>query len=538
MIALRVLTLSALAAGAAVLGRMSMPTQTQTRTVSENDRWDLSVLYPSPDSWQQARAAFEEKIPALEAGRGRLSESPRRLLETLALASDLQREYQKLAGWARMRSDLDRRSSEDLARAQQIDLTGTKLQAATSFLAPEILSIPEATIREFQGREPGLAVYAHEIDDILRKRPHTLGPAEEKLLADAGAIASSADDIYGVLANAEMPWPELLLSNGERVVLDQAGFSKVRSAPSRADRLAVFRSFFSTWQGYKRTYGVMLDAEIKKNIFYARSRRYGSALEAAVDRNHVPMAVYDAMVEAVNAGLPSLHRYLGLRARILGVKDLGYHDIYAPLVPSSSRSYTVEEAKALVLDSLAPLGEAYTKDLRSGYESRWVDFWPSPAKRSGAYSNGSIYGQHPFILMNYTGNFDAVSTLAHESGHAMHSWLANHAQPFPTAGYSIFVAEVASTFNEALLYRYAIDHARDDEERLSLLSSWLDGARGTFFRQAMFAEFERALASMAERGEALTGDRLSAVYLDLLRKYMGSRSGVCGIDDLYAVEWA
>src|SRR3989442_8418455 len=230
MIALRVLTLSALAAGAAVLGRMSMPTQTQTRTGSENDRWDLSVLYPSPESWQQARAAFVDKIPALEAGRGRLSESPRRLLETLALASDLQREYQKLAGWARMRSDLDRRSSEDLARAQQIDLTGTKLQAATSFLAPEILSIPETTIRDFQGREPGLAVFAHEIDDILRKRPHTLGPAEEKLLADAGAIASSADDIYGVLANAEMPWPELLLSNGEKVVLDQAGFSKVRSA--------------------------------------------------------------------------------------------------------------------------------------------------------------------------------------------------------------------------------------------------------------------------------------------------------------------
>ena len=223
---------------------------------------------------------------------------------------------------------------------------------------------------------------------------------------------------------------------------------------------------------------------------------------------------------------------------MLGVSDLGYHDTYAPLVPSSSRNYSVDEAKNLILAALAPLGEDYVAALRKGYGDRWVDYHAARGKRSGAYSNGSVYGEHPFILMNYSGNFDGVSTLAHESGHAMHSYLANAAQPYPTADYSIFVAEVASTFNEALLYRYAIDHAKDDGERLTLLASWLDGLRGTFFRQAMFAEFERAIYSAAEKGDSLTGARLSAIYLELLRKYLGTSKGVCAIDDLYGIEWA
>lgn len=536
MINLRIPVLALISAGATVLHGAPMPIETQQ--TNEKDHWDLTVLYAGEEQWQQARTALEARFGALDAERGHLGEGPARLLGALALASDLRREYQRLSSYARMKSDLDRRSASDQARAQQVDLTGTKLAAATSFLAPEILAIPEAKVQEWVKREPRLEVFSHDLDDILRQRPHTLAPAEERLLADSGMISSAPDDVYGVLATADLPWPEVTLSTGETVRLDQSAFSRVRTAPLREDRLKVFHTFFETWKAWSRTFGVLLDAEIKKNIFYARARKYPSALEAALDRNRVPVAVYDAMVRSAIEGLPALHRYLRLRARVLGVTDLGYHDVSAPLVPAGSRTYGIEEARRLVLESLAPLGSPYVEALRGGYASRWVDFWPSPGKRSGAYSNGSAYGEHPFILMNFTGKFDALATLAHESGHAMHSHLANGAQAFPKAGYSIFVAEVASTFNEALLYRHAIDHSKDDDERLALLSSWLDGVRGTFFRQAMFAEFERGATEAAEKGEGLTGERLSALYLDLLRKYMGTSAGACAVEDLYAVEWA
>jgi oligoendopeptidase F len=341
-----------------------------------------------------------------------------------------------------------------------------------------------------------------------------------------------------VLANADLPWPEATLSSGERIRLDQSAFVKYRGTPNRADRLHLFKTFFSAWQGYARTFGVMLDAEVKKNIFYARSRRYPSALAAALDRNHVPVAVYDAVVGAADEGLPTLHRYLKLRARLLGVADLSYHDIYAPLMAAIAREYTIEDARSLVLEALAPLGDGYGRTLAEGFKRRWVDVWPGRGKRSGAYSNGAVYGEHPFILLNFSGHFDGVSTLAHECGHAMHSHLANAQQPYPKAEYSIFVAEVASTFNEALLYRHCIAGARTDDERLALLASWLDSVRGTFFRQSMFAEFERELYRTSEAGSSLTGERLGEIYLELIRRYHGSSQGVCAIDDLYSVEWA
>lgn len=524
--------------GAYVLCGEVMSMETGTETIAEKDRWNLGELYASDEAWRAHLRDLQGKIESLSKYRGHAGESAGSLLASLTAIYDVQRELRRLSSFARMTLDLDTRESQSQARSQEVDLLTTKYDAATSFLAPEILALPDGTIAKYRSQDPGLGIYAHDLDDILRKRPHTLPPSEERLLADAGAMAGTADNVYGVLANADIPWPDMTLSTGEKIRLDPSAFVKYRTAKNRVDRLAIFRAFFQTWQSYSRTLGVTLDAEVKKNIFYARVRHYDSALEAALDRNSIPLTVYDAVIAAANEALPTLHRYLKLRARILGVSDLAYHDIYAPLIPSSARSYTIDEARKLVLDAVAPLGPEYVETLRRGYASRWVDVWPARGKRSGAYSNGSLYGLHPFILMNFTGNFDGVSTLAHESGHAMHSYLANTAQPFPTADYPIFVAEVASTFNEALLYRYAIDHAKSDDEKLALLSSWLDGMRGTFFRQAMFAEFERDIHRAAEKDEALTGEKLGEIYLGLLRKYHGSQAGVCAVDDLYAVEWS
>ena len=516
----------------------AMPTETLAPKVADKDRWNLSELYATDDAWGEAKSAFEKRIDAIAVHRGHLGDSPQAMLAALRAIDALTEEFRRLSSYASMKSDLDKTNAANLARSQEMDQTGARLDAATSFLASEVLALPEGTVERSLKAEPALARYAHDLRDIERRRPHTLSPDEEKLLADVGTISGSAQNLYEVLATADLPFPEVALSSGEKVRIDQSAYVRYRASVRRDDRLAVFRSFFTTWKGYERTMGVALDAELRKNIFFARSRRYGSSLEASLDRNHVPARVYDAMLEVANESLPTLHRYLKLRARILGVTDLGYHDIYAPLIPQSARSYSIDEARKLVLDAVAPLGTDYVATLARGYDNRWVDVWPSRGKRSGAYSNGSVYAEHPFILMNYTGNFDGVSTLAHESGHAMHSWLANHAQPVTTADYPIFVAEVASTFNEALLYRHAIDHAKDDGEKLSLLSAWLDGARGTFFRQAMFAEFERAIARAAENGESLTGESLDRMYLALIRKYHGSDRGVCAVDDLYSVEWA
>jgi len=515
-----------------------MTTQTAATTIADKDRWNLTELYATDAAWSQSKADFEKKIEAMGVHRGHLGESPQAMLAALRAIDALTEEYRRLSSYSAMKSDLDKANATDLARSQEMEQTGARLDAATSFLAPEVLALPEGAVGKFLEAEPALARYAHDLRDIERRRPHTLSPSEEKLLADVGTISGSAQNLYEVLATADLPFPEVTLASGVKARVDQSAYVRYRASALRDDRLAVFRGFFTTWKGYERTLGVALDSELRKNIFYARARRYGSSLEASLDRNHVPARVYDAMLEAANESLPTLHRYLKLRARILGVSDLAYHDIYDPLVPKSARTYTIDEARKLVLEAVAPLGPDYVATLSHGYDTRWVDVWPSRGKRSGAYSNGSVFAGHPFILMNYTGNFDGVSTLAHESGHAMHSWLANHAQPYTTADYPIFVAEVASTFNEALLYRRAIDQAKNDEEKLSLLSAWLDAARGTFFRQAMFAEFERAIARAAESGESLTGESLDRMYLALIRKYHGSDQGVCAVDDLYAVEWA
>ena len=504
----------------------------------ERLRWNLADLYPSRDAFLAARAALTGKLPQLEGGRGQLGSSAAALNAALETYFGLAKDLSRLGAYSQMLSDEDTRAPEALADSQEVQQLATDFGSHAAWMAPEVLALPAGTVARFLAAEPGLTPYRFYLEDLERQRPHTLSPAEEKLLAQAGMIAQAPGTLSGILRNADLPYPEVTLASGEKVTLDQAGYSRYRALPDRVDRIIVFREFWKLFRSFERTFGVALDAQAKRDLFYARARNYPTCLAASLAANNVPETVYRTLIAEANRALPTLHRAFRLRGRLLGIKDLAYHDIYPPLVHGVDTAFPMAKGESLVLGALAPLGAEYVGTVRRGFASRWMDVPPRPGKRSGAYSNGSAYDVHPYVLLNYNDNYESVSTLAHEWGHAMHSSFANAAQPYPTADYSIFIAEVASTFNEALLLRRSLDEAKGDDERLFLLGSYVENLRGTFFRQTMFAEFELAIHEATERGEALTGARLSSMYGELLRRYHGHDQGVMRIDDAYTVEWA
>ncbi|RKY80636.1 oligoendopeptidase F, partial [candidate division KSB1 bacterium] len=361
---------------------------------------------------------------------------------------------------------------------------------------------------------------------------------EERILALSGMVTDGPYTIYSIFSNAEMPYPEAKLSDGTVVKLDQAGYSKYRALPNRDDRITVFKTFWKTYAEFKSTFGAELYTNVKKDIFYARSRGYNSSLEAALDVNNIPVSVYTSLIENVNKHIDTFYRYLKIKKRLLQVDTLHYYDLYAPTVKGVDLKYDYEQAKDIVLEALEPMGKEYISTVKRAFDERWIDVYPTTGKRSGAYSNDGGYDIHPYMLLNYNGQYNDVSTLAHEMGHSMHTYFSNKNQPFPTADYSIFVAEVASTFNEALLMNKMLKKIKDDKTRLSLLMEYLDGVKGTLFRQTQFAEFELEIHKKAEKGEPLTGDVLTSMYKDILKKYYGHEKGVCIIDDMVGVEWA
>jgi oligoendopeptidase F len=506
--------------------------------LDESVRWRLADLYPTRAAFLTARSAFQAALPRLETGRGTLGSSPSALKTSLEAYFSLARDLGRLGAYSHMASDEDTRVAVPLADSQEVQQLATEFASRAAWLAPEILALPEGAIAKYLAAEPGLAPYRFFLEDLERQRPHTLSPGEEKLLALSGMVAQAPSAMSGILRNADLPYPEVTLASGEKVTVDQAGYSRYRALPDRADRILVFREFWKLFRSYERTLGVALDAQVKRDLFYARARNYPNCLASALAANNVPESVYRTLIAEANRALPTLHRAFRLRGRLLGISDLAYHDIYPPLVADLDTSYPIDKGEALVLSALQPLGAEYVATVRKGFGERWMDVYPRPGKRSGAYSNGSAYDVHPYVLMNYNDDYESVSTLAHEWGHAIHSHLANAAQPYPTADYSIFIAEVASTFNEALLLRRSLDEAASDAERLFLLGSYVENLRGTYFRQTMFAEFELATHEAVERGEALTGERLSLMYGELLRRYHGHDQGVMRIDDAYTVEWA
>lgn len=503
----------------------------------EKDTWNLGDIYPSVAAWEEARAAVEARLPEIETCQGRLGDSASQLLQCSQLLTDIFKSYSRVASYAAMASDADTRNSDGQRRRTEVQILGSKLSEKVSFLSPELLQVGEERLGGFFDELPALAPYRQNIRDTLRQAKHTLDEKGEAMLAASGIVQSASSDTYRTLANADMPWPTITLSDGSEARLDQSGYTRYRSVENRADRIAVFQAFWGQWKQFESTFGTTLAGGVNAHIFTHRQRGYANSLSQALDSNNIPEAVYRTLVAETNANLETLHRYFRLRGRMLGIEDLGYHDIYPPLV-ESDMTFPLEVGKRLSLESSAPLGPAYAEVMAHGLDNRWMDAYPRPGKVSGAYMNGSVYDEHPFVLMNYNDDYESVSTLAHEWGHAMHSYLSNQAQPYPTASYSIFLAEIASTFNEALLLEHMLGQARDDEERLYYLGNALENLRGTYFRQTMFAEYELAIHDRAEAGEALTGARLTEIYGDLLRRYHGHEQGVLKIDDLYTIEWA
>jgi oligoendopeptidase F len=528
-------------AAALALAAAPAPTPAASRDraqVPEKYTWSLSDLYPSDAAWKDARADVTKRVAAF-AGRhqGKLGTSPKALGDALTELASISNALDRVWVYAMLKSDEDTREAPPREMKDQAERIGVDFEAATSFVRPEILALDVAIVKRARAEDPRLQDWSFYLDDLLRWKPHTLGANEERVVARAGDLATAGRSIHGLLLNADVPWPTVKLSTGEEVRLDPAGYQRARTARDPADREKVFRAFFGAVKGYERTIGAALAAHVKGHLFEKDVHGFPSALESALFRDNIPPSVYHRLVADVNAALPTLHRYLGLRKRMLGLKELRYEDLYAPLVKGIDDRFTPDQGMALTVAALAPLGEKYVATLTKGFASRWTDFLPSVGKRSGAYST-AVYGVHPYQLLNFNGMWTDVSTLAHEAGHSIHSALALETQPYPKADYPTFVAEVASTLNENLLYHHVLAGKKNDQERLALLGEHLETLRTTLFRQTMFAEFELAVHERAEAGDALSGEALSALYLDLVRKYYGHAQGHCRVDERYGVEWA
>jgi oligoendopeptidase F len=512
--------------------------QSERAEVPDEFKWRLDDLYPSAEAWQGAKACLAAEITKLGSFRGKLSKSSSALQSGLDLCWRLRKEAARLDMYANVLSDQDTRQSPPLAMVQEATQLQTALNSAASFVSPELLKIPKYKLDKFMSGEPKLSIYRQFLDDIMRRKAHTLDEAGERLIAEAGLMSDIQESLHRILSEADLPYPTIRLSDGGEARINPSNYVLYRESPNRADRKATMDAFFAALKSYERTFGVALYGEIKKNLFYRNARGHKTCIESALFKNNIPVGVYTSLIKNINESLPSMHRYLRLKREILGLEDLHYYDLYAPMVKGSCSSYTLEHAKKLILESTSILGKEYASVMEKAFAGRWIDIYPTAGKRSGAYMAGEAYDLHPYVLTNYNDTFDSVSTLAHELGHAAHSHFSNKCQPFVNSRYPIFLAEVASTVNEALLVDYVLDRVEDRAEKISLLGGCLEQFRTTLFRQTQFAEYELRIHEAAENGEALTGEGFSAAYLEILKKYYGHAKGVCTIDDPYGVEWA
>jgi oligoendopeptidase F len=506
--------------------------------IADRYKWNLAEIYPSIDAWRAAKERIQKELPKIGQFKDKLASSPATLAAALETLYAIDKELSRVFVYASMLADQDTRESAPQGLREEVVQLSSAFGAEASYIEPEILKIQKPSLEKFVAAEPRLKLYRFYLEDIARRAPHTLSDSEEKILAAAGPLAGSPSSIYNILSNADFPYPTVTLSDGRAAKLDATAFSVLRGLPNRDDRQKVMSSFFQSVASFSRTFGTTMNGQVQKASFFAKSRKYPSALEMALDGPNIPTTVYTRLLEGVNRSLPSFHRYLKLRKRMMALDELHYHDLYAPLVGSVGLAYTPEEAQQHVLAALAPLGEEYTKVVQRAFNERWIDLLPNPGKRSGAYSNGGAYDVHPYILMNYNGKYDDMSTLAHELGHTMHSYFSNRTQPYPLASYPTFVAEVASTFNEALLIDYMLKTIKDDDTRLAVLGNYLEGIKGTVFRQTQFAEFELRMHEMAQKGQSVTGDALAKLYLDITKRYYGHDQRVSIVDDYIAHEWS
>lgn len=512
--------------------------QKERSEIDDKYKWDLSDIYKTEDSWKEAKEKLVEKLPKIDNFKGKLTQSASDLLACLEFSSKISKEASKLYIYANMHSDLDTRDMKYSGMTKELQQLFSDYSAKIAFINPEILSAGWNLIERFINEEPKLKVYEKRLKDLYLRQEHILSEPEERIIALSSMVTGIPSSVYSTFSNAEMPNPEVTLSTGEKVVLSAAGYSKYRASANREDRKLVFEEYWKNYKKFQATFGELLYGEVKKSLFKSKARHYNSSLEAALKPKNIPTDVYHSLVENVNKNLPAFHRYLKIKKRMMGLDTLKYLDLYAPAVKGIDLKFNYEEAQGMILESLELLGDEYVSTVKRAFNEKWIDVYPTTAKRSGAYSNGAFYDGHPFILLNYNGLYLDVSTTTHELGHTMHSYFSNKTQPYPTSRYIIFVAEVASTFNEVLLFEYMMKTIKDEDIKLSLLMDRLNDFKGTLFRQTQFAEFELKIHEASQAGKPLTGEVLSEIYMDIVKRYYGHNEGICYVDDYINMEWA
>jgi len=522
------------ASAAAVAAGLPSWALAQTTAGTGGAAWDLRDIYPTDAAWNAERLAILNDLAALKSYQGKLGSNAATLKAALQAQSDINRRASRLYSYASLKADEDRRVAVNQERKQQAQDVFTAFGEATAWNNPEIVALGADRVNALIAADAGLNKFAFGLHDILREAQHTLSPDGEQLLASAGTPLAGPQDIRDQLAASDMPRPTVRLSDGKDVRLDDQGYTLARSAPNRDDRKLVFDKFWASYKAFENSLGAALGARVKGAMFTAKARHYDSPLQAALDGSNIPEAVYRSLIAETNRGLPVLHRYFALRQRMLGLPDIGYWDIYPPLV-KSDRTYSLAEMRQLTSEAVKPLGPDYVKLFLDSSAKRWVDPFPRTGKASGAYMDPGAFDVHPYLLLNLTDKYDGVSQYAHEWGHAMHTMLANAAQPYELSSYPTFTAEVASTCHELLLANMMAERAKTKEDKLFYLGQIMENYRGTFYRQAMFGEFQLAINDLANKGEGLSGQKMSALYLDLLKRYHGPK---VQIETDYGSEWA
>lgn len=495
--------------------------------------WALEDLYSSDGEWKADLDRLRELPSEIAAYQGTLSQSADKLLEFLRLQDKITTDIDRFANYSMRKADEDTKNTTYQGFKDQTNGIYVAVSSAGAFSEPEILAIDDSTLEQFYKSKPELNVYKRYINDIRRKRAHILTDAEEKILAAAGDLAQAPDDIFGLLNDADMTFDSVTDIEGNRHAVTHASFIKLQQNTDRSVRKAAMESLYKTYENHKNTSAALLSAQMKQLKFFASMRKYDNALNAALDTTNVDPAVYYNLIEAVHENMDSMYRYVRLRKKLLRVDELHMYDLYAPMVPNVEKTVSYDEAKQNIRSALSVLGEDYTALLDEGFNNRWIDIYENDGKRSGAYSSGARV--HPYVLLNYNNTLDSEFTLAHEMGHAIHSYLSNKNQPIVDSDYVIFVAEVASTCNEALLMQYLLKNTTDKMERAYLINYFLEQFRTTLYRQTMFAEFELKMSELIQKGESVNSETACSVYYDLLKLYFGED---IVIDSQLKLEWA
>ena len=517
-----------------------MMTDRKLNTREEADaryKWAIEDLYKDDEDWKRDYELLKSRIPELTKFRGRLGESAEVLLSMQKLSDELNQLLEKVYVYAnqRLHENTDNSTYQNLASQAQGLLV--ELSESLSFVEPELMELPDGIIETFLDENEELLVYRQYFENIIRQKKHVLPTEQEQLFAAMGEVAESPKDIFSMFNNADIRFPEIAGEDGHPVQVTHGRYMSLMQSRNRQVRKDAFEAMYGVYGDWRNTLAAMYRANVKQEAFLAKAHKYTSDLEAALDGSHIPVKVYEQLIEAVHESMPLMYRYMKLRKKLLGVEELHMYDLYVPVIEQDHSEIPFEQAKKTVLEGLAPMGEEYLHLLREGFDHGWIDVYENQGKRTGAYSWGA-YGTHPYVLLNYQGTLHDVFTLAHEMGHALHSWYSDEHQPYIYAGYRIFVAEVASTCNEALLIHYLMEQSKkagDRKKTMYLMNYFLEQFRTTLFRQTMFAEFEKITHGLQEQGETLTADRLCEIYYDLNKLYFGEE--IC-VDQEIAMEWA